>query len=131
MAIPSYLRVLIVEDTPVQALRVKLVLERSGCYVQWADTGHGGITSAQNANFDLVILDIELPDISGFEVCKRLKATPKLKDLPIIMMTTRDHAEDVLRGLDLGAVDYIPKDAFAEAVLVETVKHMAQSATPV
>jgi DNA-binding response OmpR family regulator len=116
--------ILIVEDSPPQALKMKLALENDGCEVHWAETGLGGLDMAQQKHFDLVILDIELPDINGFEVCKKLKADPELADIPVIMMTTRDHAEDVLNGLEVGAVDYIPKDAFAEAVLLETIKHM-------
>jgi DNA-binding response OmpR family regulator len=116
--------ILIVEDSPPQALKMKLALENNDCEVHWAETGLGGLDMARQKHFDLVILDIELPDINGFEVCKKLKATPELADIPVIMMTTRDHAEDVLNGLEVGAVDYIPKDAFAEAVLLETIKQM-------
>lgn len=118
------LSVLIVEDSPPQALKTKLVLENNGCQVAWADTGRSGLKEARQQPFDLIVLDIELPDTSGFEVCKKLKADPNLVDVPIIMMTSRDQAHDVLSGLELGAVDYIPKDAFAEAVLLETVRQM-------
>lgn len=116
--------VLMVEDSPPQALRVKLALEDNGCEVFWAETGQGGLDIAYERKLDLIILDIELPDTNGFEVCKKLKSDPNLADIPVIMMTTRDHAEDVLSGLEVGAIDYIPKDAFAEAVLIETIKQM-------
>ena len=116
--------VLIVEDSPPQALKTKLTLENSGCEVQWADTGLGGLELANQKSFDLIVLDIELPDINGFEVCKRLKADPELADIPVIMMTTLDQAENALSGLEAGAIDYIPKDAFADAILVETVRQM-------
>ena len=117
--------VLIVEDSAPQALKVKLVLENNNCQVYWADTGGEGLNIAQQLNPDLIVLDIELPDINGFEVCKRLKADSKLVNIPVIMMTSRDYAEDALNGLELGAIDYIPKDAFAEAVLLETIRQMA------
>ena len=117
--------VLIVEDSAPQALKVKLTLENNNCKVYWADTGLEGLNVAQQKYLDLIVLDIELPDINGFEVCKRLKADSKLANVPVIMMTSRDYAEDVLNGLELGAIDYIPKDAFAEAVLLETIKQMA------
>ena len=116
--------VLMVEDSPPQALKVKLALENNGCEVFWAETGQGGLDIAQEKDLDLIILDIELPDTNGFEVCKKLKSDPRLAEIPVIMMTTRDHAEDVLSGLEVGAIDYIPKDAFAEAVLIETIKQM-------
>lgn len=116
--------VLIVEDSPPQALKTKLTLESNGCKVFWADNGTEGLAIAHKETLDLIVLDIELPDISGFEICRRLKANPKLVDIPVIMMTTLDHAEDAMEGLEAGAIDYIPKDAFADAVLVETIKQM-------
>ncbi|MDM8520830.1 response regulator [Anaerolineales bacterium HSG6] len=118
------LKILMVEDTPVQAERFKTILEECGYDVYWADTGESGLAIAEIENFDLAILDVELPGINGFEVCKQLKSNPKLQDMPILMLTTRDRADDVLQGLDLGAVDYIPKDTFAGVVLTETIKHM-------
>ena len=116
--------VLIDEDSPPQALKLKLALESNDCQVYWAETGQGGLDMAQEEHFDLIVLDIGLPDINGFEVCKKLKADPGLADIPVVMLTTRDHAHDVLNGLEVGAVDYIPKDAFAETVLLETIKQM-------
>jgi DNA-binding response OmpR family regulator len=116
--------ILIVEDSAPQALKLKLALETGGCQVHWAETGLGGLDIAHQKQFDLVVLDIELPDINGFEVCKKLKADPALANIPVVMLTTRDHADDVLSGLEVGAVDYIPKDAFAEAVLLETIRQM-------
>jgi DNA-binding response OmpR family regulator len=116
--------VLIVEDSPLQAQKVKLTLENNNCRVYWAETGHEGLKLARANPLDLIVLDIELPDITGFEVCRRLKLNPALADIPVVMLTTLDQAENALSGLELGAVDYIPKDAFAEMVLVETVKQM-------
>jgi DNA-binding response OmpR family regulator len=118
------LSVLIVEDSPSQALRLKVLLERNGCHVHWSNTGRGGLAAVRNTLYDLIILDIELPDINGFEVCKRLKANPLLLDVPVVMLTSLDHAEHVMSGLEVGAVDYIPKDAFAEVVLLETIRQM-------
>ncbi len=116
--------ILLVEDTPVQGLRFKSSLEEGGCTVRWVENGMDGLTAVHEGFFDLIILDIELPDIDGFEVCRRLKADPAVAEIPVIMLTTRDRAEDALVGLGTGAIDYIPKDAFAELVLLETIKQM-------
>ncbi len=116
------LSILIVEDSPPQAIKLKLMLESTGCHVCWADTGLAGLEIAKQKYFDLIVLDIELPDIDGFRVCRILKADSELADIPVVMLTTRDQAEDAMNGLEIGAVDYIPKDAFAEAVLFETIK---------
>jgi DNA-binding response OmpR family regulator len=119
-------RILYVEDSPPQALKVKLALESNGCQVMWVDTGWAGVEMAKNRHFDLIVLDVELPDIDGFTVCQKIKAEPRLAEVPVVMLTTRDHAVDVLNGLELGAVDYIPKDAFAEAVLLETIRQITR-----
>jgi DNA-binding response OmpR family regulator len=116
--------VLMVEDSPPQALKMKMALENGGCRVYWSETGFGGLGMAQQRRFDLIILDVELPDINGFEICRKLKADEKLKHIPVVMLTTLDSASDVMSGLDAGAIDYIPKDAFAELVLLETIKQM-------
>ncbi|MBX3059568.1 MAG: response regulator [Anaerolineae bacterium] len=116
--------ILLVEDTAVQALRFKANLEENGCEVRWVENGRDGLQAARESFYDLIILDIELPDINGFEVCRRLKEDPAVAEIPVIMLTTRDRAEDALIGLNTGAVDYIPKDNFANLVLLETIKQM-------
>ena len=116
--------VLIVEDSPAQALKTKLALENNGCQVYWADTGYGGLDLVYQKVFNLIVLDVELPDINGFEICRTLKTDPALADIPVVMLTTLDQADHVLHGLEAGAIDYIPKDAFADAVLVETIRQM-------
>lgn len=116
--------ILLVEDTASQALRFKTNLENGGCRVRWADTGNGGLKAAAEDNYDLIVLDVELPDINGFQVCKRLKSDPNLAHIPVVMLTTRDEARDAKIGLDYGAIDYIPKDPFSEAVLLATLKQM-------
>lgn len=122
----SHASILLVEDSAPQALKLKLGLENHGCRVDWANTGLAGLNLAQQKSFDLIVLDIELPDINGFEICRRLKADPELAQTPVVMLTTLDQAEHALDGLEAGAIDYIPKDAFAEAVLLETIKQMQQ-----
>lgn len=116
--------ILLVEDSPAQALRFKVSLENCGCHVHWASTGADGLQAVHQSDFDLIILDVELPDINGFQVCRKLKEDGAVAHIPVIMLTTRDRAEDVLTGLETGAIDYIPKDPFAEAVLMETIKQM-------
>ena len=116
--------VLVVEDSFSQMLKTRLSLETIGCQVVWSDTGQGGLSLAREKPFDLIVLDIELPDINGFEVCRSLKADPDPVDIPVIMLTSFDQADTALNGFTAGAIDYIPKDAFADAVLVETIKQL-------
>ena len=73
---------------------------------------------------DLIVLDVQMPGMNGFQVCRQLKSDPATEDIPIIMFTRHDEQEAVVLGLQTGAVDYIPKDAFADAVLLETLRQM-------
>jgi DNA-binding response OmpR family regulator len=116
--------ILVVEDSTTQALHLRALLERAGLQVLWARDGMEGIRLAQAESPDLIVLDIQMPDMDGFEVCQRLKESDATAQIPVIMFTRCDDAKSVLSGFERGAVDYIPKDAFAEAVLVETLRQM-------
>lgn len=116
--------VLLVEDNKTQALHLQTLLEREGLYVAWADGGRVGVQMAQQLLPDLIVLDIQMPEMNGFQVCQQLKDSHDTADIPIIMFTRHDDPEAVVLGLETGAVDYIPKDAFADAVLLETLRQM-------
>jgi DNA-binding response OmpR family regulator len=79
---------------------------------------------------DLIILDIQLPGIDGFQVCQCLKELPGVADIPVIMFTRHDTPEAIMLGLGTGAIDYIPKDVFAHAVLLETLRQMGLISSP-
>ncbi len=116
--------VLIVEDNPVQALALRGWLEREGLRVLHATNGRIGVSMAQQHVPDVVVLDIEMPEMNGLEACKRLKEEPETAGIPIVMLTVREEAATVLQGLDLGAIDFIPKDVFSEIVLLETLRQL-------
>jgi DNA-binding response OmpR family regulator len=113
--------ILIVEDSPTQALRLKLVLEKAGLKVDVANTGQEGLAKASRTSPRAVVLDVNLPDIDGFRVCQQLKGQPATVDIPVIMLTVKDRASDTLSGLESGADAYIPKDDFAETNLLQTL----------
>ncbi|MFN2166491.1 MAG: PleD family two-component system response regulator [Anaerolineae bacterium] len=116
--------ILVVEDSTTQALYLRTLLEQKGLNVRWARDGAEGVELARQQGPDLIILDIQMPEMNGFEVCQRLKETTQTADIPVIMFTRYDDAQSVLSSLEKGAIDYIPKDAFAEAVLLETLREM-------
>ncbi len=116
--------VLLVEDSTTQALHFTGLLEENGASVLWASDGESGLEMAQQQSPDLIVLDIQLPKMNGFEVCQRLKEISKTAEIPVIMLTRFEEAESVVQGLQAGAIDYIPKDAFAGAVLLETMRQM-------
>lgn len=101
--------VLIVEDEPAQVEVLRYNLEKRGYRTSVAPAGEEALLLAEEEEPDLVILDWMLPDISGIEVCRRLKARDKTKALPVIMLTARGEEEDRVRGLESGADDYVVK----------------------
>jgi DNA-binding response OmpR family regulator len=116
--------ILVVEDSPTQALHMQTLLEQQGLEVLLAHDGQMGLQIAQELLPDLIVLDVQMPGMNGFQVCRQLKNGQATADIPIIMFTRHDEQEAVVLGLQTGAVDYIPKDAFADAVLLETLRQM-------
>jgi DNA-binding response OmpR family regulator len=116
--------VLIVEDSPTQALHLKTLLEDAGLDVYLAPNGRVGLTIAQRVQPHLVVLDVQMPEMDGLEVCRALKSMPETRLIPIVMLTARDDLETVMRSLHLGAIDYIPKDVHADAALLGALEQL-------
>lgn len=102
-------RLVLVEDDPDLAETLSLALEREGYRVARFADGRAGLEGILESPPDLVILDLNLPDIDGLSVCRELRDTDSVRDLPIIMLTARVGESDRVLGLDLGADDYITK----------------------
>ena len=117
-------KALIVEDSPTQAMRVQSLLEGAGLRVIVAHNGKAGIQLARQLIPEVIILDLEMPELNGFQVCEQLKQIETTAEIPIILFTRHDDREAVLLGLQVGAIEFIPKDAFAGAVLLETLRQM-------
>ncbi len=116
-------RILIIEDEEAIADLEKDYLELSDFEVEIEHTGNKGLEKALNENFDLVILDLMLPEMDGFEVCKKIREE---KNIPILMVSAKKDDIDKIRGLGLGADDYMTKP-FSPSELVARVKaHMAR-----
>jgi CheY-like chemotaxis protein len=116
--------VLIIEDSPAQALVVKYRLERAGLQVLWARDGQAGVNMALQCLPDLIVLDVEMPGMNGFEVCKRIKSHAQTCDIPVVMLTVHAEPEIVRQLLSQGAIDFIPKDDFSTSVLLETLRQL-------
>jgi len=99
--------ILIIEDDPTILRVVKDNFVTLGHRVQMARNGEEGLEAALNGHPDLIILDIMLPKINGFEICRAVRA--EKFDMPILMLTAKGQEEDIVRGLELGADDYITK----------------------
>lgn len=107
-------RILIVEDEDKIARFLELELKHEGYEVNKCSNGREGLEEAQSGNYDLMLLDIMLPEINGFEVLRRLRRD---SSLPVILLTARDEVMDKVAGLDGGADDYITKPFAIEELL--------------
>ena len=115
-------KILIVEDEVAIAELEKDYLELSGFDVVMQHTGDAGLKAALNEDFNLIILDLMLPNVDGFEICKKVR---EKKNTPIIMVSAKKEDIDKIRGLGLGADDYMTKP-FSPSELVARVKaHLA------
>ena len=116
-------KILIVEDEEAIADLEKDYLELSGFKVEVANDGHGGLAKALKENYDLFILDLMLPGVDGFDMCRQIREE---KNTPIIMVSAKKDDIDKIRGLGLGADDYMTKP-FSPSELVARVKaHLAR-----
>ena len=120
-------RILIVEDEEKIARFVTLELEHEGYQVEHAADGRTAVDLALERNYDLILLDVLLPQLNGMEVLRRVR---KHKDVPVIMVTARDAVMDKVAGLDAGADDYLTKP-FAAKELLARIRAMTRAATAI
>ena len=117
-------RVLIVEDTAVMAKGVARILSMHGIRPLIASTVAEGYEMAIESVPDLILLDVLLPDGDGFELCERLLASPSLAERPILFVTSLDDVESRVKGLSIGAVDFIPKPFIADELVARVRIHL-------
>lgn len=121
------LRILLIEDEPAIADNLTYALETEGFAVSWVTTGREGLAQVARASPAIVILDIGLPDQSGFDVCRRLRSQ---STVPILILTARGDEVDQVVGLELGADDYVVKPASPRAVTAR-VRALLRRSQPV
>ena len=102
-------RVLAIDDDRIQRTMIQTTLQKRGYSVFTAETGESGLNMAFELKPDLVILDVVLPVMSGHEVCRRLKADQRTKDIPVIFLTSQDSPGDVIEHYELGADIHLTK----------------------
>jgi putative two-component system response regulator len=116
--------ILIIDDSP-EIINLISGLLRNHYKVKSATHGYKGLQIVQSDNsIDLILLDLMMPGLSGFEVCKQLKADPKIAEIPVIFLTSLSDIEDEQHGLELGAVDYITKPISPSILLVRVKNHI-------
>lgn len=101
--------ILIVDDVPKNLQILGTLLRKIDCELAVATDGHQALNTIERVKPDLILLDIMMPGMNGFEVCRQLKSDDETRDIPVIFLTANDNPEDITKGFELGAVDYITK----------------------
>ena len=113
-------KILVVEDEESLLKLESILLTTKGYLVQGVTSGIAALEAIDEEMPDLVLLDVMLPKMDGFEVCSRIKQNPATKHIPVILLTAKKTPEDISRGKDVGADEYITKP-FKSAMVMETI----------
>jgi len=120
--------ILIVEDSPTQLLILRNLLEKNGYNVEKAVDGENALSCARNSNPDLIISDIFMPKMTGYELCQALKQDSLLRSIPVILLTTMSASESVVKAINTGADYFVPKP-YDEKYLISKIKSILATKT--
>ena len=123
-------RVLVVEDSPTQAQMLHAILEAGGFEVEVAADGVAGLERIRERDFDAVLSDIMMPRMDGYELCKLLKSQHQTSRIPVLLVTTLDHPEDIVCGIEAGADNYVLKPFEPEQITRRVKAVLAEEASP-
>lgn len=122
--------ILLIEDEPDLLELLRYNLEREGYTVRAVTTGEEGLKQVRADVPSLILLDLMLPGMNGLEVCRTLKSRDQTADVPIIMLTAKGEEQDIVRGLEMGADDYIPKPFSPRVLLARIAAVLRRAAQP-
>jgi len=122
---PPKANILVVDDTPANLRLLSGMLAEQGYKVRSVINGQMALTAAQAAPPDLILLDINMPEMNGYEVCERLKADERTGDIPIIFISALDAIEDKVKAFNVGGLDYVTKPFQFEEVLARVETHLS------
>jgi PAS domain S-box-containing protein len=122
-------RILVVEDSPTQALAIQLILEAEGFEVATAGDGATALDLLRAQPFDLVVSDVLMPGLSGYELCQRVKADPVLRRVPVLLLTSLNDPADILQGLQCGADHFVTKP-YQPAHLLDRIRDILARRSP-
>jgi len=117
-------RILVVEDAPANLQTLTAILKEQGYQLSVATNGRQALQVLERIRPDLVLMDVMMPEMDGYETCRQIKAAPLWQDLPIIFLTARTETADIVRGFELGAVDYVAKPFNAHELLARVRTHL-------
>ena len=116
--------IVVVDDTPHNLTVLTRILSEQGYLVRPAINGQLALTAIRKQLPDIILLDIMMPGMDGYEVCRRLKADENTRDIPVMFVTAKGEVEDEAKGLELGAVDYITKPITPSIVQARVKNHL-------
>ncbi|PLX31085.1 MAG: hypothetical protein C0600_06605 [Ignavibacteria bacterium] len=117
------IEILVVEDSPTQALKLKYILEKQEYAVRLAVNGREGLEAIEQRRPTMVISDVLMPEMDGYEFCSTIKNDDDLKDIPVILLTTLSDPQDIIRGLESGADNFLNKP-YSEEALMSRIKYI-------
>ena len=117
-------RILIVDDTPANIQILTGILKEKGYQLSIATNGKQALQVLEKVRPDLILLDVMMPELDGFETCKIIKKTPGLDDIPIIFLTSKTDTSDIVAGFEIGAVDYVGKPFNTNELLARINTHL-------
>ena len=119
-------KILLAEDDKFISLAYKDGLGRAGYEVVHADNGKKALDLAKKENPDIIMLDIIMPEMNGFEVLEELKKIPKTKNIPVVILSNLGQESDILKGQELGATDYMIKSNYSLGEVVDKIKKIIE-----
>ena len=118
--------ILIIEDSTTQFLHLQTLLEENGLQVAWAETGLKGVDMAQELQPDLIMLDVRMPKMTGYEACRELKDNPETSHIPVVILSAKGQEGEIQEGIESGADHYFVKP-FAPEDLTKQVKEILRN----
>lgn len=118
------MRLLIVDDTQKNIQLLGAILKKEGYQINVAMNGLQALSQVKKVLPDLILLDVMMPELDGFETCKQLKASPETKNIPVIFLTAKVEVEDIVKGFELGAIDYVTKPFNTTELLARVETHL-------
>ena len=118
------IRILIVDDTPANIQALAAILKSKGYQISAATNGKQALEVLARVQPDLILLDVMMPEMDGFETCRRLKDAEQWRHIPVIFLTSKTETADIVQGFELGAVDYVAKPFHAHELLARVNTHL-------
>lgn len=116
--------VLVVDDNPRNLQLISTVVGEAGYKVSAVNSGQNALKYLKLKQPDIILLDVMMPEMNGYDVCRTIKEDPGLKDIPVVFLTAKNEVQDIVTGFSLGAVDYITKPFKTEEVLIRLSTHL-------